>query len=50
VGGECLLAINENRTVVGLFVLTWAAALLIWRLGRAEEKWTAHLAVAAETD
>jgi nickel/cobalt transporter (NiCoT) family protein len=36
--------------VVGLFVLTWAAALLIWRFGRVEEKWTAHLAVPAETD
>lgn len=25
--------------VVGMFVLTWAAALLIWRYGRIEEKW-----------
>jgi len=25
--------------VVGIFVLTWAAALLIWRYGRIEEKW-----------
>jgi nickel/cobalt transporter (NiCoT) family protein len=25
--------------VVGMFVLTWAAALLIWRYGRFEERW-----------
>ncbi|MGV1087854.1 MAG: HoxN/HupN/NixA family nickel/cobalt transporter [Mycobacterium sp.] len=25
--------------IVGLFVLTWVAALLIWRFGRIEEKW-----------
>ncbi|MET9488835.1 HoxN/HupN/NixA family nickel/cobalt transporter [Nocardia sp. NPDC006630] len=30
--------------IVGLFVLTWIAALLIWRLGRIEEKWTVALA------
>ena len=26
--------------VVGMFVLTWAVALLIWRYGRIEEKWS----------
>jgi nickel/cobalt transporter (NiCoT) family protein len=26
--------------VVGMFVVTWAVALLIWRYGRIEEKWT----------
>jgi high-affinity nickel-transport protein len=26
--------------VVGIFVLTWAVALLIWRYGRIEEKWS----------
>jgi nickel/cobalt transporter (NiCoT) family protein len=26
--------------VVGMFVLTWAVALLIWRYGRIEQKWT----------
>jgi nickel/cobalt transporter (NiCoT) family protein len=26
--------------VVGMFVVTWAAALLVWRYGRIEEKWT----------
>jgi high-affinity nickel-transport protein len=29
--------------IVGLFVVTWAAALAIWRFGRIEEKWTAKL-------
>ena len=27
--------------VVGLFVVTWTVALLVWRIGRIEEKWTA---------
>jgi len=26
--------------IVGMFVVTWAAALLVWRLGSFEEKWT----------
>jgi nickel/cobalt transporter (NiCoT) family protein len=26
--------------IVGLFIVTWAGALLIWRYGRIEEKWT----------
>lgn len=30
--------------IVGLFVITWAAALLIWRYGRIEHKWNARLA------
>jgi high-affinity nickel-transport protein len=30
--------------IVGLFVLTWAAALLVWRYGRIEDKWNARLA------
>jgi high-affinity nickel-transport protein len=29
--------------IVGLFVVTWAVALSIWRFGRIEEKWTAKL-------
>jgi high-affinity nickel-transport protein len=29
--------------IVGMFILTWLAALLIWRFGRIEEKWTARL-------
>jgi high-affinity nickel-transport protein len=30
--------------IVGLFVLTWVVALLVWRYGRIEERWTARLA------
>jgi high-affinity nickel-transport protein len=29
--------------IVGLFVATWALALSVWRLGRIEERWSAHL-------
>jgi len=29
--------------IVGLFVVTWVAALVIWRYGRVEEKWSARL-------
>lgn len=34
--------------IVGLFFATWAVALLVWRFGRIEEKWTAGLAQPAE--
>ena len=29
--------------IVGMFVATWAIALSVWRLGRIEERWSAHL-------
>jgi nickel/cobalt transporter (NiCoT) family protein len=29
--------------IVGMFVVTWAGALLIWRIGHIEEKWSARL-------
>ena len=29
--------------IVGLFVATWAIALSVWRFGRIEERWSAHL-------
>jgi high-affinity nickel-transport protein len=29
--------------VVGMFVVTWVVALLVWRLGRIEARWTARL-------
>jgi high-affinity nickel-transport protein len=29
--------------IVGLFALTWLGAVLVWRHGRIEEKWTARL-------
>jgi high-affinity nickel-transport protein len=32
--------------IVGLFVVTWIVALLIWRLGRIEERWSANLQTA----
>jgi nickel/cobalt transporter (NiCoT) family protein len=36
--------------IVGLFVLTWAVAIAVWKFGRIEEKWSAGLrgAEAAE--
>ncbi len=30
--------------IVGLFFVTWALSVAIWKLGRIEERWTAHLA------
>lgn len=29
--------------IVGMFVITWAIALAVWRFGRIEERWTARL-------
>jgi high-affinity nickel-transport protein len=29
--------------IVAMFVLTWAAAMVVWKVGRIEEKWTAGL-------
>jgi nickel/cobalt transporter (NiCoT) family protein len=35
--------------IVGMFVLTWAVALLIWKVGKVEEKWGArYVASGAE--
>ncbi len=34
--------------IVGLFVVTWVIALLVWRLGRIEERWSADLQPAAD--
>jgi high-affinity nickel-transport protein len=36
--------------IVGMFVLTWAAAVVIWRYGHIEEKWTARLQSADSTE
>jgi high-affinity nickel-transport protein len=36
--------------IVGLFVATWVVAVVAWRVGRVEEKWTAGLAGAAVPD
>lgn len=35
--------------IVGLFVVTWAVALAVWRFGRVEERWSADLRPAPET-
>jgi high-affinity nickel-transport protein len=35
--------------IVGMFVATWAIALAVWRFGRIEERWTAHLEDAEVT-
>jgi high-affinity nickel-transport protein len=34
--------------IVGLFFATWAIALLVWKAGRIEEKWTEGLATAEQ--
>jgi len=36
--------------IVALFVATWALALLVWKFGRIEEKWTAGMRGSAATD
>jgi len=41
---------NVGFFIVGLFVLTWAVALAVWRYGRVEEKWSANLAPGAAGD
>jgi high-affinity nickel-transport protein len=34
--------------IVGMFILTWAAAVALWRYGHIEEKWGANLKVIEE--
>jgi len=36
--------------IVAMFILTWLAALLVWRFGRIEEKWSARLLPRALDD
>ncbi len=41
-----MAAFNINTAgfaIVGMFIVTWVAALALWRFGRVEEKWTARL-------
>ncbi|HWD85047.1 MAG TPA: HoxN/HupN/NixA family nickel/cobalt transporter [Solirubrobacteraceae bacterium] len=41
-----LAAVNLNLlgfVIVGLFVVTWAGAVTVWRLGHLEQRWTADL-------
>jgi nickel/cobalt transporter (NiCoT) family protein len=35
--------------IVGMFVVTWAVAMLVWRYGRIEEKWSARLQTSDAT-
>ncbi len=37
---------SAGFVIVGMFVLTWTGALLIWKYGHIEEKWSARLKVA----
>jgi high-affinity nickel-transport protein len=34
--------------IVGLFVLAWTVALIVWRVGRIEERWSAGMATVPE--
>jgi high-affinity nickel-transport protein len=34
--------------IVGLFVVAWATALVVWRVGRIEERWSADMAPAQD--
>jgi nickel/cobalt transporter (NiCoT) family protein len=36
--------------IVGLFIVTWIVALLVWRYGRIEEKWSARLQGSAQAE
>jgi len=36
--------------IVGMFVLTWGVAMVIWRVGRIEERWSASLVPAEAPD
>ncbi|MFJ1967801.1 HoxN/HupN/NixA family nickel/cobalt transporter [Streptomyces sp. NPDC087903] len=46
IGGLDLNAVGF--LIVGIFLATWIVALLVWKFGRIEEKWTAGLAPAAD--
>ena len=34
---------NVGYWIVGLFVVTWVVALVVWRVGRIEERWSANV-------
>ncbi|MEU1295338.1 HoxN/HupN/NixA family nickel/cobalt transporter [Streptomyces sp. NPDC005840] len=46
IGGLDLNAVGF--VIVGLFLVTWVVALLVWKFGRIEEKWSAGLAGPAD--
>jgi high-affinity nickel-transport protein len=37
---------HVGYVIVGMFVLTWVVALLVWRFARIEARWNAGLAPA----
>jgi high-affinity nickel-transport protein len=36
--------------IAGMFVLVWAAALIYWRVGRVEDRWSAGMSTGASAD
>jgi high-affinity nickel-transport protein len=48
---DWLQSFNINRAgfiIVGMFLVTWAIALAVWRLARIEERWSVGMRLAAE--
>ena len=39
---------NIGYLIVGLFVVTWAVAIAVWKLGRVEERWSENLTSASD--
>jgi hypothetical protein len=39
-----------DSVIVAMFIATWVIALLVWRLGRIEERWMAHLRDSGAVD
>jgi nickel/cobalt transporter (NiCoT) family protein len=37
---------HVGYVIVGLFVATWVIALVVWRVARIEDRWTANLTTA----
>ena len=38
---------HVGYVIVGLFVATWVVALVVWRVARIEDRWTANLRIDA---
>ena len=36
--------------IVALFVVSWIVAIGVWRFGRVEQRWSAHLAQASSAE
>jgi high-affinity nickel-transport protein len=48
-----MAAFNINTAgfvIVGMFVVTWSAALAFWKFGHVEERWSSKLRTSAATD